>query len=93
MADIKFISMDDELDFFVEDDWPVVVRHFKNKYEKRQSVRWIENYASGRVVIYNGAVRPEPGSTRWPKQILSDGVTYYFFFEDKDVATMFKVAN
>lgn len=93
MAEIKYVSMDDELDFFVDDDWPVVMRYFTSKHDKRSAVYWIEKYVKGCVVIYNGGVKPRYFEESVSDIVLGDGKTYYFFFEDSDSAAMFKVAN
>ena len=89
---IRYCSMDDELDFFVDDDWAVVQLNISEKRSKRRATEWLERYGTGRIVIYNGAHRPTAGTKNWGDQLLGSG-SYYFFFENKKTAAMFKVAH
>lgn len=92
-SQIRYCSLNDELDFFVNDDWVVVCLNMPDKPTKRQAVDWLERYSEDRVVIYNGGQRPQVGESNWGPTMMGDGTMYYFFFENTKTATMFKVAN
>jgi hypothetical protein len=90
---IRYCSLNDELDFFVNEDWAIVCLAMPDKTTKRQAIEWLEHYSNDRVVIYNGGQRPNLNEVRWGPTMLGDGTMYYFFFENPKTATMFKVAN
>lgn len=90
---IRYCSINDELDFFVNEDWAIVCLAMPDKRTKRQAVEWLEQHGEGRIVIYNGGQRPNIGEANWGPMMLGDGTMYYFFFENTKTATMFKVAN
>lgn len=92
-SQIRYCSFNDELDFFVPDDWVLVTLAMPDKETKRRAINWLENHGEDRIVIYNGAQRPSKGDLNWASQLTGDGVMYYFFFENTKTATMFKITQ
>lgn len=90
---IQFVDREDQLEWLVDKDWPSY--HLNVKDRKRDLVKWLEEAATGKVIIFGCGKLPVKGLPQYQIWQTYESIfrqNYRIYFEDQASATLFKLA-
>lgn len=89
---IHILDRKDQIDWYVDDSWHSFNLNVKDK--KHEIMKWLNEVATGTVIIFGGGELPPTGLGNYPiwrtyEHIMRDN--YKIYFEDEASATLFKL--